>query len=67
MSNGYEGWLFDSLGEIGNVRRSHLPCVTMPLLRDLRKKEDINAVYELKEKLGEGSFSEVRVAQHRCT
>uniref|UniRef100_A0A672R003 Calcium/calmodulin-dependent protein kinase type 1B-like n=1 Tax=Sinocyclocheilus grahami TaxID=75366 RepID=A0A672R003_SINGR len=49
------------------VRRSHLPCVTMPLLRDLRKKDDINAVYELKEKLGEGSFSEVRVAQHRCT
>ncbi|KAG1972135.1 calcium/calmodulin-dependent protein kinase type 1B isoform c [Pimephales promelas] len=39
----------------------------MPLLRDLRKKDDINAVYELKEKLGEGSFSEVRVAQHRCT
>lgn len=35
------------------VRRSHLPCVTMPLLRDLRKKDDINAVYELKEKLGE--------------
>ncbi|XP_067250548.1 calcium/calmodulin-dependent protein kinase type 1B isoform X4 [Chanodichthys erythropterus] len=46
---------------------SHLPCVTMPLLKDLRKKDDINAVYELKEKLGEGSFSEVRVAQHRCT
>ncbi|KAI2661911.1 Calcium/calmodulin-dependent protein kinase type 1B [Labeo rohita] len=39
----------------------------MPLLRDFRKKDDINAVYELKEKLGEGSFSEVRVAQHRCT
>lgn len=35
------------------VRRSHLPCVTMPLLRDLQKKGDINAVYELKEKLGE--------------
>ncbi|KAI5095398.1 calcium/calmodulin-dependent protein kinase type 1B, partial [Silurus meridionalis] len=28
---------------------------------------DIHAVYELKEKLGEGSFSEVRVAEHRRT
>ncbi|XP_028849122.1 calcium/calmodulin-dependent protein kinase type 1B isoform X1 [Denticeps clupeoides] len=37
----------------------------MPLMRDPRKKaEDISAAYELKEKLGEGSFSEVRVAQH---
>ncbi|XP_053481626.1 calcium/calmodulin-dependent protein kinase type 1B [Ictalurus furcatus] len=40
----------------------------MPLIRESRKKaEDIHAVYELKEKLGEGSFSEVRVAQHRLT
>ncbi|KAL2103429.1 hypothetical protein ACEWY4_000297 [Coilia grayii] len=40
----------------------------MPLKRDPgRKSEDITAVYELREKLGEGSFSEVRVAQHRRT
>ncbi|XP_012671106.1 calcium/calmodulin-dependent protein kinase type 1B [Clupea harengus] len=40
----------------------------MPLKRDPKKKaEDIAAVYELREKLGEGSFSEVRVAQHRCS
>uniref|UniRef100_A0AAR2JKT5 Protein kinase domain-containing protein n=1 Tax=Pygocentrus nattereri TaxID=42514 RepID=A0AAR2JKT5_PYGNA len=40
----------------------------MPLMRDVHKKaDDINAVYELREKLGEGSFSEVRVAQHRRT
>ncbi|XP_047011681.1 calcium/calmodulin-dependent protein kinase type 1B isoform X2 [Ictalurus punctatus] len=40
----------------------------MPLIRESHKKaEDIHAVYELKEKLGEGSFSEVRVAQHRLT
>ncbi|GAA6071132.1 calcium/calmodulin-dependent protein kinase type 1B isoform X1 [Tachysurus ichikawai] len=32
-----------------------------------KKADDIHAVYELKEKLGEGSFSEVRVAQHRHT
>ncbi|XP_057212925.1 calcium/calmodulin-dependent protein kinase type 1 isoform X2 [Triplophysa rosa] len=38
----------------------------MPLLKDPRRKsDDINAVYELREKLGEGSFSEVRVAQHK--
>ncbi|XP_046895265.1 calcium/calmodulin-dependent protein kinase type 1B [Hypomesus transpacificus] len=40
----------------------------MPLLKEGRKRaEDISAVYELKEKLGEGSFSEVRVGQHRRT
>ncbi|KAF4072556.1 hypothetical protein AMELA_G00264330 [Ameiurus melas] len=40
----------------------------MPLMRESCKKaEDIHAIYELKEKLGEGSFSEVRVAQHRLT
>ncbi|XP_036389712.1 calcium/calmodulin-dependent protein kinase type 1 [Megalops cyprinoides] len=40
----------------------------MPFIKEPRKKaEDISAVYELKEKLGEGSFSEVRVAQHRRT
>lgn len=32
---------------------SRLPSIMMTLLRDLRKKDDINAVYELKEKLGE--------------
>nr|XP_046190279.1 calcium/calmodulin-dependent protein kinase type 1B-like isoform X2 [Oncorhynchus gorbuscha] len=40
----------------------------MPLGKEFRKKaEDITAVYDLREKLGEGSFSEVRVAQHRRT
>ncbi|KAI5625747.1 calcium/calmodulin-dependent protein kinase type 1B, partial [Silurus asotus] len=40
----------------------------MPLMADLHQKtDDIHAVYELKEKLGEGSFSEVRVAEHRRT
>ncbi|KAK6308055.1 hypothetical protein J4Q44_G00213260 [Coregonus suidteri] len=40
----------------------------MPLGKEFRKKaEDITAVYDLGEKLGEGSFSEVRVAQHRRT
>ncbi|XP_061114531.1 calcium/calmodulin-dependent protein kinase type 1B isoform X3 [Conger conger] len=38
----------------------------MPFIKESGKKaKDISAVYELKEKLGEGSFSEVRVAQHR--
>ncbi|KAG5838864.1 hypothetical protein ANANG_G00228170 [Anguilla anguilla] len=37
----------------------------MPFIKDRQKAEDISAVYELKEKLGEGSFSEVWVAQHR--
>ncbi|XP_066566148.1 calcium/calmodulin-dependent protein kinase type 1B [Amia ocellicauda] len=40
----------------------------MPVIKDRQKKaEDITAVYELKEKLGEGSFSEVRLAQDRRT
>ncbi|KAJ8395074.1 hypothetical protein AAFF_G00035300 [Aldrovandia affinis] len=40
----------------------------MPFMKDPRKRaEDISAVYELKEKLGEGSFSEVRVARHRSS
>nr|XP_029520380.1 calcium/calmodulin-dependent protein kinase type 1B-like isoform X2 [Oncorhynchus nerka] len=40
----------------------------MPLGKEFRKKaEDITSVYDLREKLGEGSFSEVRVAQHRRT
>ncbi|XP_041129768.1 calcium/calmodulin-dependent protein kinase type 1 [Polyodon spathula] len=40
----------------------------MPLLKDGQKKtEDITAVYDMKEKLGEGSFSEVRLAQDRRT
>ncbi|KAJ8371303.1 hypothetical protein SKAU_G00113310 [Synaphobranchus kaupii] len=40
----------------------------MPFLKDSRRKaEDISAVYELREKLGEGAFSEVRVARHRCS
>ncbi|XP_033862809.1 calcium/calmodulin-dependent protein kinase type 1 [Acipenser ruthenus] len=40
----------------------------MPLIKDRQKKtEDISAVYDMKEKLGEGSFSEVRLAQDRRT
>ncbi|XP_051964689.1 calcium/calmodulin-dependent protein kinase type 1B isoform X1 [Xyrauchen texanus] len=63
-----EAWEFGDDNSIGKLNCSHLPSIRMPLLRDPRKKaDDINAVYELKEKLGEGSFSEVRVAEHRCT
>ncbi|KAM9429681.1 calcium/calmodulin-dependent protein kinase type 1 isoform 2-T2 [Salvelinus alpinus] len=40
----------------------------MPLGKEFRKKaEDITAVYDLREKIGEGSFSVVYVAQHRRT
>ncbi|MGH0166376.1 UNVERIFIED_CONTAM: hypothetical protein FKN15_066986 [Acipenser sinensis] len=40
----------------------------MPLIKDHQKKtEDISAVFDMKEKLGEGSFSEVRLAQDRRT
>ncbi|KAK1151394.1 hypothetical protein AOXY_G32609 [Acipenser oxyrinchus oxyrinchus] len=40
----------------------------MPLIKDHQKKtQDISAVYDMKEKLGEGSFSEVRLAQDRRT
>ncbi|XP_045065220.1 calcium/calmodulin-dependent protein kinase type 1B [Coregonus clupeaformis] len=40
----------------------------MPLVKEFRKKaEDIRTVSDLREKLGEGSFSEVQVAQHHHT
>ncbi|XP_029110104.1 calcium/calmodulin-dependent protein kinase type 1B [Scleropages formosus] len=37
----------------------------MPVKESGKKNEDISAVYEFKEKLGQGSFSEVHLAQHR--
>ncbi|MGH0169250.1 UNVERIFIED_CONTAM: hypothetical protein FKN15_069685 [Acipenser sinensis] len=40
----------------------------MPHIKDRQKRtKDISAVYDMKEKLGEGSFSEVRLAQDRRT